>query len=535
MPQRNAIAIDIGRHRLRALLADRDGGILRVRKVVQEDLPEDLPADDPERVGSWIAEALKNAGFPRDRAVLALAREHVSLKRLTLPTADERELPEMTRLAMQRELPFDAAAPGAAADGAVIDFIPVARTETSTTVLAVAVRRSTLDHALRIARAARLRVERISLRAMGAAMLMRHLVPTGETNGRARQSVLAVDIAGDAVEFCVVDASTEGGAVRFSRAAEIYKSQFVEELAESVITETRRTWMSYRIGDDTSDVRHVIVMGGREVASEVAPPVSEMLQAEAEVLSSHPLVDAGRLPGGAMDHMWPLAGLLLEDAAETRIDLAHPRRAPDRAAERRKRMLYAAGIGALVVLSLFTLGRRELAGMRLQAESLTERARQLQPKYERYFRDEYKWKHIDLWESAGVDWLEHINYLAMLSPAPAGVPDAAVVLDNWHGAMKFDGVRFDRRRPSGAEFFAPRQVTIDVKGEARDRATADAFRDALVRTAVYTTSSTGADAGGGRRLPFGFAYRLRLQNEAAMMEGGEEPDDATNRAEGEAR
>ena len=58
---------------------------------------------------------------------------------------------------------------------------------------------------------------------------------------------------------------------------------------------------------------------------------------------------------------------------------------------------------------------------------------------------------------------------------------------------------------------APRQLTIVIDGEALDRNTADAFREALTRNPVYTTSTTGADATGGKRLPFGFTYRLRTR------------------------
>src|SRR5690606_15108168 len=112
--------------------------------------------------------------------------------------SDEAELPEMTRLAMGRELPFDASA-------AVVDFIPIQHEEASTTVLAIAVKREAVAHAARIARTAKLRLERISLRNLGSAMLLRHL---GE---QTQQSILAVDIIGESIEFCVIDSSGADG------------------------------------------------------------------------------------------------------------------------------------------------------------------------------------------------------------------------------------------------------------------------------------------------------------------------------------
>jgi hypothetical protein len=494
MPSRPTIVIDLGRRRLRALLAQRDGGILRVQSVLTESLPEGVSRDDPEQVGRWVGATLRKAGFPRARAIIALAREHVGLKRLTLPTTDEHELPEMTRLAMQRELPFDAA-PGAA----VIDFLAISTTDTSTTVLAVAVQEQTLEFARRMARAANRRVERISLRGMGAALILRHL---GEgTQG----SILAIDITREMIEFCFID----DGAIRFSRAANAPPDADAEQLAEHVITETRRTWMSYRLGggpEDASDVQHAIIMGDREVSERVAGPLAEMLHVEVEVLRGHPLVDPG---GCLMDRVWPLAGLLLESShGGATINFARPRKAPDRAALRRRNALVAASAIVLTFMVFYTIGMQRIDALERQVAEMEQRQQRLYPDFVRLSREQYRRRHVELWESADVRWLEHLTYLSEIVPSRGHV-----VLDGWTGSVDFRGVQFDRRE---REWSAPRHLTIALTGEARDRAAADGFREALVQAEAYTASSTGADAPGGRRLPFGFSYRLR--SAAAMPE-----------------
>jgi hypothetical protein len=76
-------------------------------------------------------------------------------------------------------------------------------------------------------------------------------------------------------------------------------------------------------------------------------------------------------------------------------------------------------------------------------------------------------------------------------------------------------VVFDRRTK---RWSAPEQMTIVIDGEALNRETADAFREALVQAAMYTTSSTGADMMGGKRMPFGFTYRLRTKASAPPAE-----------------
>jgi Tfp pilus assembly PilM family ATPase len=335
MSSRTSIAIEIGRRRLRVVAASREQDFVAVRGSLVCDVPESVAIDDPAALGAWIRQELDHAKFPTGRATVALAREHVGLKRITLPTLDPNELPDMTRLALQREMPFDA-------EQAVIDYVPLSRDESSTTVLAVAAPASLLAEAREVAKAAGVGVDRIALRVMGSAALLR----SGETNGRC---TLAVDITGNSVEFCVLD----GGAIRFSRAADIPRPESGGELdpaaiAEAVITETRRTWMSYRIVEASGDVERVVLMGDARVTEAIGPPIAEILGAETTVLDRHPRIDAGRVP---IDRVWPLTGLLLESTlGDETIDFLRPRQPVDTHARTRRRAVMAAG--ALVVLVL---------------------------------------------------------------------------------------------------------------------------------------------------------------------------------------
>ena len=185
MAVRDALAIEIGPRRIRALLAGRERERLVVKRVLVEDVPGDVHVDDPAAFGAWIGAALRGAGLDRRRAAVAISREHVGLKRLTLPTLDRGELPDMTRLALRRELPFDA-------EHAVIDFVPVDRDDTRTTVVAVAVPAEVLERTRAVVAAAGLTIDRIGLRALGSLALLRS-VPTG---GDA--CVLAVDVTAGA-------------------------------------------------------------------------------------------------------------------------------------------------------------------------------------------------------------------------------------------------------------------------------------------------------------------------------------------------
>ena len=515
MGSRNVIAIDVGRRRFRALLAARGRGAIKVRRALVDDVPDTLNFDDPNAVGQWVAERMRAAKFPRGDASIAIGREHVGLKRITLPTIDDSELPDMTRLAMQRELPFDA-------ESAVIDFVPVERGPTSTTVLAVAVPQPVIDFATTMAKAAGLGIERITLRTMGAAALLNTMdagqgfsildfglrrSPRPTTNGDpksgahapASASGLAIDLTGEGVEFCMV----VDGAVRFSRAAEVPQPQDQLAIADAVVTEARRTWMSYRVGDDSAGVGEALVMGDRRVSTYASGPLAEMLKVPVKVLESHPRIDAGNHD---MDHFWPLAGLLLEPAIGGElIDFASPRKAPDVAAKTRQRRLLVACVAVVMLGAMYTLARIDLQSKRRTVDDLESQRSSMEPQFVRFWRDSYKLEHLRQWESVHVDWLKHATYLA--NPAISPPPDQ-VVLDSWFGSLNFQGVSYDKKT---GKWSTDDQITIMIEGEARDRQTADAFREALVRASVYNTSTTSADGKGGKRMPFGFTYRLRTK------------------------
>ena len=485
MPARNVIAIDIGRRRLRALLAARGRGNLVVRRVLVEPVPENLDTQDAQAVGAWVGRCLRNAGFPKAKATIAISRERVGLKRITLPTVADDELPQMTRLALGRDLPFDA-------DTAVIDFVTLERDETSTTVLAVAIPETALAFEKEIAAAAGLGIERISLRSMGSAALL------GSLNAPPGDGALAVDITGEGVEFTVV----LDGMIRFARAADLPPLGDDTGTANAVVTETRRTWMSYRIVEDSNDVHSAVVIGDREICRHAAGPIGEMLNVRTEVLDEHPLIKRNRQD---MDGVWPLAGLLLEPTLDVQsIDFAKPRKAPDLAARKRQRVLAAVGVLFIGIFAAWTIGKTRLQTLERLEATLAEQCQDLLPQRQRFKRDELKLQHLRHWQEAHVDWLDHLVHLG----AVAGSSDQ-LVLDSWTGILDFRGVTYDQgKKTKKPRWYTPMPIKIVLDGEANNRMTADAFRDALVRGKLYMLSSAGPDTAGGRRLPYKFNYRL---------------------------
>ncbi len=496
MAGRHAIAIDIGRRELRALEAMWDRERLRVGRVLVEPIPDDVGPDDPRSLGVWAGRTLNQAGFGKGRAVAVVSREHVVLKRIALPTAEPRELPEMTRLALHRELPFDPTT-------AIIDFVLMAGGGTSTTVLAVAVPQGALVPLRQAVRGAGRSLEHLSLRNMGVAALL---------DPDSAEPVLAVDITAERVEFTVV----VDGVIRFSRAGELPALEDPAEITAAVVTEARRTWMSYRIVQDSEDVCRAVVFGDPRVAEPAASAIGEILKVETSVFNGHGLVE-GFTGGSADGELWPLVGLLLVPNIRIQsIDFAHPRRAPDVRARKRRIAIGVAGLAVVIFMAGMTWARFDLADLQQTVAQLQEKRTVRRPQYLRYGRDLYKLTHLQQWESVDPEWLEHLAYIASLSPPPD-----RVVLDTWAGTLAFGGVKFDRR---SQRFSAPAEIRIAVEGEAADRETADAFRGSLVDTEAYDISTAGPDAQSGRRLPYSFQYNLRTSGDTPVSRDEPPPE-----------
>ncbi|MBX3373681.1 MAG: hypothetical protein KF817_07590 [Phycisphaeraceae bacterium] len=481
MRARGAIAVEFEKRRVRLVRARRDGSILRIAQVIVETIPAEIEREDGVAVGRWLRGLLKAQRIPRLAATAVIPREQVGLKRLVMPTTEADELPEMVRLSMQRELPFDPAS-------AVIDFVPVAQESASTVVVAAGVPRSLLEWTRTVLREAGLKLERATLRSMGIAALLR---TCGTDQG---PSLFAVELTDAGAEFCVV----EEGSVRFSRGADVARAGTDIAVADALVTEARRTWMSFRFADGTGDVPTAVVLGPESLTRLAAPRIGEALQIVTEVLRDHPLVDGG---AADIDRVWPLAGVLLESLASLeKIDFLHPRRPVDRRAQRRRRVMMAAGAALVVMLGAWTAVRRDLGALERERARLESQLMTLAPIRARFDRDVLRLRHIDAWTGTGVDWLGHLDALAGMLPARE---DA--VLDAWTGSAPMRGVEYDRR---DRRWSAPRPISIVLEGEARTRAHADAVRDRLVAAPEYRARSGGADAAGGRRLAYRFTYEL---------------------------
>lgn len=497
MAGNSTMAIDITRRRFRAVEVSRSGQVLRIERVLVHDVPDRLDLADAVAVGEWMGATLTRHGFRRGRVTIAMSREHVSLKRITLPTVDPFELPDMVRLSMQRELPFDPA-------DAVIDFVPAESVDGKTTVLAAAMQRSLVDHMGALARAAGLRIDRISLRCMGVSALLRTLV---DESDRAGNAWLGVDVTEDGVELSVL---TEDG-IRFSRAAEVPRAVSDADFVEGVITETKRSWMSYRIVEDAPAISGGFVFGDRRFTKSIHDSLADLMGVKVEPVHTHPRIDAS---SHDLAGTWPLAGLLLEPAIGARsFDFQSPRRPPDRAARVRQRALAAAGIVIVLFAGLYAMGFSHIRALKATRDSLANQISAEDDDFYRYQRDRARLDHLEQWLATRINWLAHLRAVQQRLPGPD-----VLVLDEWSASLRDPRIEFDRNARGTERWRAPIDIQISLAGEAKSQMIIDSLRESFVESREYTAAPVGPDSQSGRRYPHSFKLALRSSSTSPASE-----------------
>lgn len=472
------LAVDLGRGVLRAVRIRR-GRQTKVMATLFEHQPESVSRDDSQATGRWLREALQRGGLGSGAAVFALDRDIVSIKRLELPTTDKDELPDMVRISIERDLPIDA-------EDAVIDFMIIEQSEGNTIVQAVAVPRREVEWIQEVAQAADLTVASITLRCLGAASL-------AETVLQGEDGVLVVDVTGDGLEIAL----SRHGELLYSRGVSMVGQRGSPPSAEQLTIEARRSWLSYRVSRGESEAPQVIVLGGAKSESLV-----ERI-AEETGLSVQPFEAGGAfVPAKNMTGAWPLVGLLSSSGTMEPINLAAPRKAPDRAARTRQRILVLVGCMIVMAGIGWSIGNAQFQGVQATAEDLKGKANGALLEHLRFMRDELRAAHLEEWRSVRPDWLEHLR--AVTSPQ---LGEKTVVLELFGGSILAEPTTYS----ASGKWDTVASTRISMEGYAETSDIAFQVREELVGDPRYILRTTGADAqGNGKK---GFPFRFAIMSE----------------------
>lgn len=507
---RTVVAACLDGDRLCALSAVVGSSGVHVKAWVTAQAPAGLDIRDATAVGAWLRTTLQNAGVTGSRLLFAVPRGEVVLKRLKLPRgAAETDLASIVRLQMTRQISF--AIEGTAIDYAVIDpgvtdIIPLepaamgpggrapitdaASATGMVDVLAGALPGERMAFLRSAASAAGMKVDRVGLRAAGAAAIL-----AGASRVR-EGSIVGVAAGSASIEFIVL----ERGRLVFARSADFGFSTGgtsgtgEESLAHRVAVEAKRTWMSYRVGHDSAAVDAVAVLGEGDMARDLAVACGAALELPAECVGlprkfelPQSMTEPDRLVAA------PLVGLLgVGLLAPATLDFAHPRKPPDVGAARRQRVLLAAMLAIAGAGTGVYFAVNDLAELRSSERIASTKLKNLDEKYADFLLGDARLQHMRQWVDSDVDWLAHARWLSDTMPDPR-----TAQLDSLTGRLDA-GVAFtprDAKNPRyvGGAWGVDRQTVFGIAGRASARSVANGLRADLVESKLYTLDSRGPD------------------------------------------
>lgn len=468
---------------------------VRVRGWLTSERPTDIDASDADAIGEWVGHSLKEAGCSIRQCVIAVPRASVVLKRLSLPSLVEGtagDLAGMVHLQMARQLTMPL-------HGAAIDYVRLGveaqeddEERRATEVLAAALPGEHVTWCRTLAKSARLRLRSVALRGEGSAALFAQL---SYTQGGP---VLGVSVTPQVVELGIVSE----GRVVFSRAIDIAPPTGVEdwrEFAERVAVEAKRTRVGYRGAGETRDLVCVAVLGDDSLAASVGKTLGEELDLPREAVRFPNAVELpSDMDGATRAGLAPLIGLMLGAAINrSTYDFANPRKAPDTRASLRQAAL-AAALGLIIFGGGgWVVADQQLQSLQAKVEGAQTSASSYAEAYLRQRRAEARVDHIEKLREKRIDWVSHLAYLSQSMP-----PAEQARIESITGAVKTaavgfraigkDGEYLDATSLQDGSWIKVSRLEFTLSGNAA-REVANKFRDDLVASAVYTTSTRGAD------------------------------------------
>jgi Tfp pilus assembly PilM family ATPase len=474
----DAVILELEGDRVLAVEARVRGDRVTVSKVVHATRGGEVPSE-PEAVGAWVRGVLQEHGVRTTRAIIAVSRGELMIKRIDLPAGElsAAERHEAIHLQMERQASLSGGEP-------VIDYVPEDE-GSGGGVLAAAMSGERVAWRRAMAKSAGLRLAGIRPRSAGIRAVL------GATlAGRGPALVVAPGVG--SVELLVIS----GGKPVFARSIDAtmpgsLDRDTLDAFAERIGVESSRTWMSFRVSPAGEDVERVIVVASEPLGSALSESVSTRLDLPAEVVSAGALleVDEG-LDSRSLTATPALGGLLLcESRSVPVLDFANPRGAPDTRATLRQAVL--GGILGLIVFggAGYLLAQQSLASQRASLEAVREANKRAQDQYVAAMLEGARLGHLRSWTDQRIDWMGHLSAIVDRMPAPdeGAIADLSLEL-NQRARFKANATLNDPGAWAGES-----GGVVKVSGLVRDRRRVQEFRERLLGEGGYVVTSQGPE------------------------------------------
>lgn len=360
----------------------------------------DLPAG----LAAKLQEAVAPFRSGRSIVLVGIDRAHVESLEMTLPPADERELPEMVLNQAMRESP-------AIADDSVLDFLPLTDSaDEQRHVTALAMPPARLATIKSVCESAGITPQRVLFRPFASSSLFLNTAPD-----RTASRVL-VNLIDDTADLSVVS----GGRLVLTRTVRLPGSADATAVATRIAAEIRRTIVlipqERLVGEEISAI---VVFGRNEdhgqllnvLASETSLPVSTL----------DPSSATGCAPGilsGDSGRFAALIGMLADESAgrSHAVDLLNPRR-PPKTPSRRRKLMAAGGLAGIAILGglWFVLG--EMSAVGEFNAGMERELKELDAEFKKLDKTRQLAGAVEEWESGSVNWLDELKALSVKFPS----------------------------------------------------------------------------------------------------------------------
>jgi Tfp pilus assembly PilM family ATPase/cell division protein FtsL len=393
---------------------------------------------DEAEVGPQLVQAMSMLGVGRCEAVVSVGRANIEMRQLQLPAAPEEELPDMVRFqAMRQFTTIDEDWP--------LDFVPLARSETSIEVLAAAISPMVLKSIREACQAAHITPRRVVLRPFAAASLLRR-------SGKASDERvwLVVDVLSSDADLFVM----AGGQVVFVRTVRLPHGEGSSTTrAVALLGEMRRTIAAAQSQLGGRRIEGVLLWGEADQHAELTNLIDKQLGLPVECLDPFAVLGTTARDVGVAQELSgrfaPLLGMLADELGQKRpdMDFLAPRKRPEKRGRRERLLLVATGVVAVVCVAVLAIKLqldakdRQIAGLRTELKSMEKNVKEATKRAADL-------KQVERFVETRVPWLDQLHRLSInFPPANDAIVTklSAALQTNGEGQLTVEGLVADPR------------------------------------------------------------------------------------------
>jgi Tfp pilus assembly PilM family ATPase len=454
------LAIDWDRHEVRGVLISAGATGTSVAGAWAASLTTVDPAGlSGKQIGTRLAAATANQISGKVTTLVAVGRDNVQIKLLSLPPAPPEELPDLVRFQAEREFT-------ALGSDAALDFIPISGdAQSPNQVLALALSPAGMTEACEVCEALSLEPDRIGVRGCAAAAFA-----TRASGITANEVALIVNPLTEEADL-VVQADD---VVILLRTVRLPDTSQAEGRQRALIGEIRRTIAAVRQQLTDRQVDKVIICGN-EASIGRSSSLSEDLKVPVTLIDPVAQNSAGLaskgVPPESLGRFAAVLGMALSEMERRApmVDFANVRKRVEVRRFSRVHIL-AAGVAAAAVLWFAAHMWQQISEPTRKLSELQNKIRDVELQADTYKDVTAQAAIVERWTATDVNWLDELEKTAKrVRPKPLAAKDFPVANDTVLTQLRIF-------RPSGIDAAGGR---LDLQGVAKNSAAVKDLEDRL--------------------------------------------------------